>query len=114
MAFQNSRQTSGRRAGGARRRESTQSWREKYRTIPVNHFFCVDKDLAGTRPDAIAEIFRMLKASKAAAPPPAVPVTMTRVQLKDVPLSVRSIGNVQAYQSVAIKSMGESAFRARA
>ena len=43
--------------------------------------------------------------TKAAAPPPAVPVTMARVQLKDVPLSVRSIGNVQAYQSVAIKSM---------
>jgi 4,5-dihydroxyphthalate decarboxylase len=38
--------------------------------VPVNHFVCVDKDLADQRPDVIAEIFRMLKASKAAAPPP--------------------------------------------
>jgi 4,5-dihydroxyphthalate decarboxylase len=31
----------------------------------------VDRDLANQRPDVVVEIFRMLKASKAAAPPPA-------------------------------------------
>jgi 4,5-dihydroxyphthalate decarboxylase len=52
-------------------REAALAWHKKYGTVPVNHFFCVDKDLADQRPDVIAEIFRMLKASKAAAPPPA-------------------------------------------
>ena len=32
---------------------------------------CVDKDLADARPDVIAEIFRMLKQTKAAMPPSA-------------------------------------------
>lgn len=45
------------------------------------------------------------KETKAAAPPAAVPVTIAPVELKTVPLSVKAIGNVQAYQSVAIKSM---------
>jgi len=51
--------------------EAALAWRKKYGTVPVNHFFCVDKDLADTRPDVIAEVFRMLKASKAAAAAPA-------------------------------------------
>ncbi|HZQ61418.1 MAG TPA: hypothetical protein VFC24_08735, partial [Casimicrobiaceae bacterium] len=45
------------------------AWYRKYNTIPINHLFCVDKELADTRPDVIAEIFRMLKATKAAMPP---------------------------------------------
>ena len=45
------------------------------------------------------------KETKAAAPSPAVPVVIANVELKDVPLAIKSIGNVQAYQSVAIKSM---------
>ena len=52
-------------------REAALAWHRKYGTVPVNHFFCVDKDLADQRPDVVAEAFRMLKASKAAAPPPA-------------------------------------------
>src|SRR4051812_43514645 len=43
--------------------------------------------------------------TKAAGPAPAVPVVVAKVLQKDVPLAVRSIGNVQAFQSVAIKSM---------
>jgi 4,5-dihydroxyphthalate decarboxylase len=49
-------------------REAALAWHRKYGTIPVNHLFCVDKALADTRPDVIADIFRMLKESKAAAP----------------------------------------------
>lgn len=52
-------------------KEAALAWHKKYGTIPVNHLMCVDKALADTRPDVIAEIFRMLKESKAAAPPSA-------------------------------------------
>ena len=37
--------------------------------MPVNHLFCVDKELADTRPDVVADIYRMLKQTKAAMPP---------------------------------------------
>src|SRR5256885_4624803 len=47
-------------------REAAHAWYRKYNTIPVNHLFCVDKALADARPDVIAEIFRMLKETKAA------------------------------------------------
>jgi len=50
-------------------KDAARAWHEKYRTIPINHLFCVDKDLADTRPDVTAEIFRMLKETKAAMPP---------------------------------------------
>src|SRR5579863_4668510 len=45
------------------------------------------------------------EATRAAGPPPAVPVTVAKVAQKDLPLAIRSIGNVQSYQSVSIKSM---------
>ena len=50
-------------------KEAALAWYRKYNTVPVNHLFCVDRDLAEARPDVIAEIFRMLKESKAAMPP---------------------------------------------
>ena len=50
-------------------KEAALAWHKKYGTIPVNHLFCVDKALADARPDVVAEIFRMLKETKAAAPP---------------------------------------------
>jgi 4,5-dihydroxyphthalate decarboxylase len=50
-------------------KDAALAWHEKYNTIPVNHLFCVDKALADTRPDVIAEIFRMLKETKAAMAP---------------------------------------------
>lgn len=47
--------------------------------------------------------------TKAAAQgPTSVPVVVATALKKDVPVSVRSIGNVQAYQSVAIKSQVNS------
>jgi 4,5-dihydroxyphthalate decarboxylase len=52
-------------------RAAALAWHRKYNTIPVNHLLCVDKDLADSRPDVIAEIFRMLKGTKAAMPPSA-------------------------------------------
>jgi 4,5-dihydroxyphthalate decarboxylase len=50
-------------------KQAALEWYRKYNTVPVNHLFCVDQDLAAARPDVIAEIFRMLKESKAAMPP---------------------------------------------
>ena len=50
-------------------KEAALDWYRKYNTVPVNHFFCVDKELADARPDVVAEIFRMLKETKAAMPP---------------------------------------------
>ena len=50
-------------------KNAAMAWYRKYNTIPINHLFCVDQELADTRPDVIAEIFRMLKETKAAMPP---------------------------------------------
>jgi len=50
-------------------KDAALAWHKKYNTIPVNHLFCVDKALADTRPDVIAEVFRMLKETKAAMAP---------------------------------------------
>ena len=52
-------------------KDAALAWHKKYNTVPVNHLFCVDQQLADTRPDVIAEIFRMLKATKAAMSPSA-------------------------------------------
>jgi len=51
--------------------EQARAWVAKYGTVPVNHYFVVSKALADARPDVVAEIYRLLQASKALAPPPA-------------------------------------------
>ncbi len=50
-------------------KDAALAWYRKYDTVPINHLMCIDKDLADARPDVIAEIFRMLKETKAAMPP---------------------------------------------
>ena len=44
------------------------------------------------------------KKASAQGPPPAVPVVVATVTTKNIPISIRSIGNVQPYQTVGIKS----------
>jgi 4,5-dihydroxyphthalate decarboxylase len=51
--------------------EQARAWVAKYGTVPVNHYFVVSKALADTRPDVVAEIYRLLQESKRLAPPPA-------------------------------------------
>ena len=51
--------------------EQARAWVAKHGTVPVNHYFVVSKALADTRPDVVAEIYRLLQESKALAPPPA-------------------------------------------
>jgi 4,5-dihydroxyphthalate decarboxylase len=50
--------------------QAAREWSHKYGLIPINHLFAVDKALSETRPDVVHEIYRMLSASKRAAPRP--------------------------------------------
>jgi 4,5-dihydroxyphthalate decarboxylase len=49
--------------------KAARAWCEKYRAVPINHLFVVKQELADSRPDVISEIYRLLLASKQAAPP---------------------------------------------
>jgi 4,5-dihydroxyphthalate decarboxylase len=48
--------------------EQAKAWVRKYGTVPVNHYFVVAKALADTRPDVVAEIYRLLYESRQLAP----------------------------------------------
>jgi 4,5-dihydroxyphthalate decarboxylase len=48
---------------------AARAWYEKNKVIPINHLLAVQKPLADARPDVVREIYRMLLASKQAAPP---------------------------------------------
>jgi 4,5-dihydroxyphthalate decarboxylase len=50
---------------------AAKAWAAKYGTVPVNHYFVVAKALADTRPDVVAEIYRLLQESKRLASLPA-------------------------------------------
>lgn len=45
------------------------AWARKVGAVPANHFFVLSRELAETRPDVVREAYRMLKASRALAPP---------------------------------------------
>jgi 4,5-dihydroxyphthalate decarboxylase len=45
-----------------------QSWFAKHKMLPLNHMVVVSETLAGTQPDAVREVFRLLKESEAGAP----------------------------------------------
>jgi 4,5-dihydroxyphthalate decarboxylase len=50
---------------------AARAWHAKYGAVQINHIFVVNEALSRTRPDVVKEIFRLLLASKRAAPPPA-------------------------------------------
>jgi 4,5-dihydroxyphthalate decarboxylase len=50
---------------------AARAWHKKYGAVQMNHIFVVKEELSQTRPDVVAEIFRLLLASKRAAPAPA-------------------------------------------
>jgi 4,5-dihydroxyphthalate decarboxylase len=59
------------------------AWTQKYHgATPINHMFVVRKELSETRPDVVREVFRMLLASKKAAPAPKDGVDRTRFGLE--------------------------------
>jgi 4,5-dihydroxyphthalate decarboxylase len=45
-----------------------QSWFAKHRMLPINHMVVVSEKLSKERPDAVREVFRLLKESEARAP----------------------------------------------
>ncbi len=47
------------------------AWFGKHRLVPVNHMVVVTDDLAKSKPEAVAELYRMLAAGRAAAGQPA-------------------------------------------
>ena len=50
--------------------EAAKAWHAKYGCTHINHMFVLNSDLAKQRPDVVAEVYRMLAESKAAAGPP--------------------------------------------
>lgn len=50
--------------------EAAKAWHAKYGCTHINHMFVLNSDLARLRPDVVAEVYRMLAESKAAAPLP--------------------------------------------
>jgi 4,5-dihydroxyphthalate decarboxylase len=50
---------------------AARAWHAKHGAVQINHIFVVNEALSRTRPDVVKEIFRLLLASKKAAPPPA-------------------------------------------
>lgn len=47
--------------------EAAAAWHKQHGCTHINHMFVVDSDLAGERPDVVAEVYRLLAESKAAA-----------------------------------------------
>ncbi len=46
---------------------AARAWYARHAVVPVNHLVVVTEALAASRPDVVAEVYRMLKASKAMA-----------------------------------------------
>jgi 4,5-dihydroxyphthalate decarboxylase len=49
------------------------SWFAKHQVVPINHMVVVSENLSSKHPEAVREVFRMLRASAALAPPGAAP-----------------------------------------
>jgi 4,5-dihydroxyphthalate decarboxylase len=49
------------------------SWFAKHKVLPINHMVVVSESLSKDHPEAVREVFRLLRASAAMASPPAVP-----------------------------------------
>ena len=52
---------------------ASQRWAQKHGGIPINHMVVVRAELSKSRPDAVAEVFRLLRESKNAAGAPKSP-----------------------------------------
>jgi 4,5-dihydroxyphthalate decarboxylase len=49
------------------------SWFAKHKVVPINHMVVVSANLSKDHPEAVREVFRLLQASAALAPPAAAP-----------------------------------------
>jgi len=50
---------------------AARKWAERHGGVPINHMMVVRNSIAQSRPDLVAEIYRMLRESRRAVPPPA-------------------------------------------
>jgi len=50
---------------------AARKWAETHGGIPINHMMVVRKEIAGSRPDVVKEIYRLLRESRRSVPPPA-------------------------------------------
>jgi 4,5-dihydroxyphthalate decarboxylase len=50
---------------------AARKWAEAHRGIPINHMMVVRSEIARSRPDVVKEIYRVLRESRRAVPPPA-------------------------------------------
>jgi 4,5-dihydroxyphthalate decarboxylase len=50
--------------------KAAQDWHARHRAIQINHMVVVRNSLSKSSPDAVREVYRMLKESKRLAPPP--------------------------------------------
>jgi 4,5-dihydroxyphthalate decarboxylase len=48
--------------------EAAQAWSQRYGALPINHMVLVKESLVKSNPDAVKEIYRVLRESKKAAP----------------------------------------------
>ncbi len=46
------------------------AWYDKHRIVPLNHMVVVSSELAQSRPDAVEEVYALLREGKRRAPPP--------------------------------------------
>jgi len=51
--------------------QAAKAWHARHRAIQINHMVVVKDSLSKSNPDAVREVYRMLKESKRLAPPPA-------------------------------------------
>ena len=49
--------------------EAAQAWCRKHNALPINHMLVVKESLRKSSPSAVSEVYRLLRASKQAAPP---------------------------------------------
>jgi 4,5-dihydroxyphthalate decarboxylase len=50
---------------------AARKWAETHGGIPINHMMVVRKEIAGSRPDVVKDIYRVLRESRRSVPPPA-------------------------------------------
>jgi len=64
------------------------SWFAKHKVLPINHMVVVSETLSNEHPEAVREVFRLLRESAAHAPPAAVPRFSTEEMRRSLELII--------------------------
>jgi 4,5-dihydroxyphthalate decarboxylase len=65
------------------------SWLAEHKVLPINHMVVVSENLSKHHPEAVREVFRLLQASAALAPPAAVPQFSAEEMRRSLELIIR-------------------------